>query len=160
MRTEFYCERCRAALPADDSLFGREVLCPRCREKTALRYRSIDELTKVEQGTAKESENPPRVLETLDSKASSESSGSEPASDQFEFEEFLDDSDLALREAMRKTAPLFEPNPFAISFPLDQYFESGSVGAEAEEAEEESAPPTSYDVDDLIKGVDKPDGGF
>lgn len=63
---------------------------------------------------------------------------------------------LETRAAMRERSPNFEPNPFACYFPLEL------TVTEEDRAEEEelASRHDDYDVNDLIEGIDKPDGGF
>lgn len=73
--------------------------------------------------------------------------------------EAMDKSAAEDREAMRQICPSFEPNPFGFSLPLDRLIEEYNRmrgdGANPDRQKKQEKPQVeSYDVDDLIKGVD------
>ncbi len=172
MIVTYSCDHCSQSMTADETLSGRTVTCPRCRHATVLRLpaeRNVEFVhTNAQIGSTDELLN-----ETHG--GNSESATSEGLSDaltkgtsrcaQHDLRFVLTGESTHNREiaelcdAMRTVVPCFQPNPFCISYPLDKTAvadfndDSDSIGRESS-----SANP--YDVDELIKGVEKPDGGF
>lgn len=76
------------------------------------------------------------------------------------YEQLLGPRELELRDAMRKVASKFQPNPFAVSFALDQT----SLPEDEQDADKPSNADLEssgeYDVDELIKGIEGHETGF
>lgn len=172
MIVSYYCDSCSRPLNADETLEGRTVTCPHCRRATKLR-RSPEERAELTESS--ESIAPPDGLLNQTHSANAESSTSGVASDtltkgstrsarqdlrfELEGESVFDRETEELCVAMRKVVPSFQPNPFGISFPLDKTVVA-DFDDEADSVESDASSANPYDVDELIKGVDKPDGGF
>ena len=172
MIVSYYCDFCSQPLNADETLEGRTVTCPHCRHATQLRrsteeraeltessesIKSSDELLNQTHGVNAESSTSGVASDTL----TKDSTRSARQDLRFELEgdSIFDRETEELCAAMRKVVPSFQPNPFGISFPLDKAVVADSDD-EAYSVESDVSSANPYDVDELIKGVDKPDGGF
>lgn len=183
MKALFYCEQCSKQLPAVVSMEGRTITCPFCRQITVL-HASYELDAANEEANEEDdedfltsaSEPFSADLSTSSSRRGEQSAPASPDAkdDSFEFDEYgyateadreiVRQVELAAEsdesyQAMRARFPNFKPNPLVISVPLDKLCaETFSEEYDAEDAQEDGAD--DYDVDDLIKGVEKPDGGF
>ena len=179
----FYCEKCSKRLPAPEAAEGRTITCPYCRKITRLVFTetedapgaspAADPSAGASAGGPVSSEEEAGLLSSAESPASDVDATTGTLTSSASQVDFVDDA-FALSaetlveierkevfEAMVKLHPNFEPNPFGYSFPLEKTKPDQDQDADDEEEENEGSPvDSSYDVDDLIKGVEKPDGGF
>ena len=164
MKHNFNCPNCRARLRADEAYSGRGISCPKCGVELVIpQFNAEQASTEASfEGKHLESGAPSDETTILPSNASKNDE--------------VDDFDLATDVVLQPPAnydstpkfvppakydppppdpddpmlvlfPNFIPNPFQISFPLDQAFEG-----ENDEEEEEEAPANSKmpSVDELI----------
>ncbi len=186
MKVAFYCEKCSKQLPVtNESLAGREIRCPYCRQTIRLTptYEEEDAENDADLLSETPEEEETRMIatrtmatRTMPAPAQahvptpSQSPESQSLANQVEtpkHAESASDFDLAgsvlidaeqqaTYESLVDRIPGFKPNPFGYSFPLEKYHPEGGVDDEEENARRDD----SYDVDDLIVGVDRPDGNF
>lgn len=172
MIVPYSCDFCSKTLNADETLEGRTVTCPHCRHTTQLRrltearaeltessepFESSDELLSQTHGANSEPSTSGVASDTLTK--GSNRSAQHDIRFELDGDPALDRETEELCAAMRKIVPCFQPNPFGISYSLEKTVVADSDD-EADSVDPDASSANPYDVDELIKGVDRPDGGF
>ena len=136
MKKIFPCPGCGQQLGATERLCGRVINCPKCGVKLTIPTFSDDSIV--------EYDDPGAVPPPSDESTLTETAGFSP----------LDENSFALPGAdasdpMLTNFPLFAPNPFAGSFPLDDK-SLRADGSDSEEEEEEFVNSKMPSLDELI----------
>ena len=179
MSVVFYCSHCGKLLPAaGERLIGREIRCPFCHStiklvpapENAKDDFELNDLLTEHDGESGNNESPATHTLTASMTAPSpaprrsSSPSSAPSSldsgDDFEIAPvvLMDAENQASHETLSDLIPCFKPNPFGFSFPLEKYHPPS--GDDDEYDGYDPQRDDSYDVDDLIGDIEKPDGNF
>lgn len=162
MNVSFYCDNCSKQLTADEIAVGRVIKCPYCRQTTRVTPSPTSPLTEEARAERGE-ESTSQLLNVEGNAAPQDLSTKLVPSDEID----RDVSDFTLSgavkidslneetyQAMIGICPMFQPNPFAISYPLDQTVSPDALDDEEDEVAPSAGTSSFYDVDELIKGVE------
>lgn len=167
MKKNFDCPNCSATLRVEESFAGRRIKCPRCKREIEIPSFKENE-TRTEPEPAPEQAQPLTPEQLLDESDAASDVTDVPVPQDTTFvgvpgptdpESFDLSSDVVTEpkrfeppgpspdEPMLKNFPDFIPNPFVISYPLDQNLEGVDDVEEEAEALVNSKMPS---VDELI----------